>query len=321
MPQQAINYNLRKYFNLTDIPMGPKSKTYLVDPVNGSDSNPGTNLEQPLLTLAAAEDLCVSGQNDAVLLEGCGTANNLTANLAWDKSYTHLIGLTGNLPGVGQRARITSAATAAITEMLTLSGSGCIFRNLNIQNECSADADSGAMTISGMRNELTNCFISGMLHATPAARAAAYSLTLSGPENFFNRCAIGVQTINRSAANAELIIDGSNVKRNHFVKCQFLSQSVTAGKVLVRIKSTAIVWSQIFEDCAWLNWSSAAGESGASINHAIEDGQTGFHQNVFLGSTIAVGCTQFVDVATFSWTPGAACGGAVAPIALNNLTT
>ena len=30
MSKQANSYNLRKYFNLTDIPQGPKSKTYLV---------------------------------------------------------------------------------------------------------------------------------------------------------------------------------------------------------------------------------------------------------------------------------------------------
>ena len=321
MTKQAVAFDIQKYLVLNGIPRGPKSKVYFVDPTNGSDSNTGISFLSPLLTLPAAEDMCVANQNDAVLILGGPTALNLTANLAWDKSYTHLIGLTPDLPGVGQRARITSATTAAITEMLTLSGNSCIFKNLNIQNECVADADSGAMSITGMRNYFKNVFISGMISATPAARAAAYSLTLNGPENYFDRCAIGVQTINRTAANAELIIDGSNVKRNHFRKSKFLSQSVTAGKVIIRIKSTATVWSQIFEDCAWLNWSSAAGESGASINHAIEDGQTSFHQNVFLGSTIAVGCTQFVDVATFSWTPGAACGGAVAPIALNNLTT
>jgi hypothetical protein len=229
--------------------------------------------------------------------------------------------LCNDLPGVGQRARITSAAGAAIVAMITLSGNGCIFKNLNIQNECSADADSGALVVSGMRNYFKNVFVSGMVHATPAARAAAYSMTLSGPENFFEDCAFGVQTTVRAAANAEVIITGSNVKRNHFRKCQFLSCSVTAGKVLVRIVAGSIVWSQIFEDCSFLNRNSAGGETGAFIDHAIEDGMTGYHQNFFKGLNTALGCTQFVDVATFSWTHGAAVGGAVAPIALNNLTT
>jgi hypothetical protein len=315
-PKQAELYKA-----IVGIPRGPKSRLLIVDAQHGSDSNSGLSFEHPLLTLAAAEDLCVDNHNDAVAIVGGPTQLNLAAALAWDKSYTHLIGLTGDLPGVGQRARITSAATAAIVAMITLSGSGCIFKNLNLQNECSADADSGALVVSGMRNYFKNCFISGMLHATPAARAAAYSMTLSGPENFFDDCAFGAQTINRASTNAEVIITGSNVKRNHWRRCQFLSQSVTAGKVLARIVAGSIVWSQIFEDCSFLNWNSAAGETGAFINHAIEDGQTGFHQTFLRGLTTALGCTQLVDVATFTWTHGAAVGGAVAPIALNNLTT
>jgi hypothetical protein len=321
--KQANSYDLRKYLNVMDLPMGPKSKTILVDPVNGSDSNTGMNLEQPLLTPATAEDMCIGGQNDAVLILGGASAMNLTGTLVWDKSYTHLIGLTGNLPGVGQRARITSAVTTAITEMLTLSGSGCIFKNLNIQNECSADADSGAMTISGMRNYLKNCFISGMIHTTPAARANAYSLKMTGPENYLDRCAIGVSTIERTSTNAELILSGSNCKRNHFRKTQFLSQSVTAGKVLVRIAAATELWQLNFEECIWSNlaMNSGAGAGGTKINHAIEDGATMYHQIQLWGLNTAFGCTQFVDVATYTFTHGAAVGGAVAPIALNNLTT
>jgi len=316
-PKQALYFEA-----LTGIPRGPHSHVYLVDAQHGSDSNNGLSFERPLLTLAAAEDLCVTNHNDVVAIIGGPTQLNLTANLAWDKSYTHLVGLTGDLPGVGQRARITSAADAAIVEMLTLSGNGCIFKNLNIQNECSANADSGAMSITGMRNYLKNCFISGMLHATPALRAAAYSLTVSGPENFFDDCAIGVSTIVRGAANAELILTGSNCKRNHFRKCQFLSQSVTAGKVLVRIAAATQIWQMTFEDCTWWNLDlTGGGADGASIDHALEDGAT-MHHHVFLkGLNTALGCTAFTDVAACVFTHGAAVGGAVAPIALNNLTT
>ena len=173
-----------------------------------------------------------------------------------------------------------------------------------------------------MRNYFKNCFISGMLDLTPAARAAAYSLTVSGPENFFDDCAIGVATILRAQSNAELILTGSNCKRNYFRRCQFLSQSVTAGKVLARIAAATEIWQMIFEDCSWLNLDmTSGGADGASINYAIEDGATMHHQLFFKGLNTAIGCTKFIDVATYAWTHGAAVGGAVAPIALNNLTT
>ena len=321
--KQATSYDLRKYLNVMDLPLGPKSKTYLVDAINGSDSNTGTNLDQPLLTLAAAEDKCVGDQNDAVLLLGGATPNNLAAALAWDKSYTHLIGLSGDLPGVGQRARITSATSAAIGVTITLSGNGCIFKNLNIQNENVAAADSGALLVAGMRNYFKNVFISGMISAVPAARAAAYSCTVTGPENYFERCAIGVSTIERTAHNAELILSGSNCKRNHFRKTQFLSQSVDPGKVLARIAAGTEIWQLEFEDCLWWNlaMNSGAGEGGTCITYALEDGATMYHQILLSGLNTAVGCTKFTNVATYVFTHGAAVGGAVAPIALNNLTT
>lgn len=313
------------YKAIVGIPRGPKSHLFIVDPQtgHGDDDNHGETFEKPLATLAEAEDRCVDNHNDAVAIVGGPTALNLTEALLWDKNYTHLIGLTGDLPGVGQRARITSATDAAIVAMLTLSGSGCIFKNLNIQNECVADADSGAMSITGMRNYLRNCFISGMISAVPAARATAYSLTITGPENYLDRCAIGVSTIERTSTNAELILSGSNCKRNHFRKTQFLSQSVTAGKVLVRIAAATQLWQLIFEECWWSNlaMNSGAGAGGTKINHALEDGATMYHQIQLVGLNTAFGCTAFTDVATYVFTHGAAVGGAVAPIALNNLTT
>ncbi|MFH1743996.1 MAG: hypothetical protein ABIH23_33740, partial [bacterium] len=59
--------NLNEYVASMGIPRGPLSKAYLVDTVNGSDSNPGTNWQSPLLTLEAAEDLCVADRHDTVL--------------------------------------------------------------------------------------------------------------------------------------------------------------------------------------------------------------------------------------------------------------
>ena len=116
--------SLNELVALMGIPQGPYSKVYAVDAQHGNDNNPGTSLKAPLLTLEAAEDLTVDNHNDAVVIVGGPTQNNLAAALVWDKSYTHLIGLTGDLPGVGQRARLTSLTTAAIVALITLSGSG-----------------------------------------------------------------------------------------------------------------------------------------------------------------------------------------------------
>jgi hypothetical protein len=313
------------YKAVVGIPRGPHSHLFIVDPQtgHGDDDNNGQTFERPLATLEAAEDLCVTNHNDAVLVVGGPTACNLAAELNWDKSYTHLIGLTGDLPGVGQRARIYGLPSVDLDYLIDFQGSGCIVKNIQAFNENDVAETSGAAIVSGMRNYFKNFFAAGMGHLTAAAQAGAYSLHVTGPENFFDRCAIGVSTIERTAHNAELILSGTNCKRNHFRKTQFLSQSVDAGKVLIRIAADTQLWQLIFEECIWSNlaMNSGAGAGGTKIDHAIEDGATMYHQIQLVGLNTAFGCTAFTDVATYVFTHGAAVGGAVAPIALNNLTT
>ena len=131
-------------------------------------------------------------------------------------------------------------------------------------------------------------------------------------------CIAGITTYlaERTANTAELILSGSNCKRNHFDRTQFLSQSVHAGKVLIRIAAATQLWQLTLENCKWSNlaMNSGAGAGGTKIDHAIEDGATMYHQIELLGDYTAFGCSQFVDVATYTFTHGAAVGGAVAPI-------
>ncbi len=281
---------------LVNIPRGPNSNIYCVDPQVGSDSNNGLSFEKPLLTLAAAFAKCTANQNDIVLLIGGPTGNALAEALDWSKSYTHLIGLSGDLPGVGQRARVTGSDALDLDVLVTVSGNGCIFKNVQFFNGNDAAEDSGAVIVTGARNYFENCFFGGMGHATPAARAGCYSLKINGgEENFFKRCSIGLQTIIRAAANAELVMDG-NCYRNKFVDCEFLSWSVTAGKLLVSFAATAVPWVTQFENCLFGNLDmSAGGADGASIDNAIGDASTAKHQVILRGAVQFVGCTGVAD--------------------------
>lgn len=307
---------------LAGIPRGYKSQVYLVDPVYGNDNAPGTKWNAPLKTVPVAYAKTVDGQNDTVCIIPNATQNNVLVALDWAHNYTHLVGLGANLPGLGQRARITSLTTAALLYTLDVQGSGCMFKNLNIQNECVANADSGAVIISGMRNYFENVFMSGMISSVPAARAGAYSVALQGPENYFLRCAIGVATIERTQASTELYISGANTKRNHFNQCKFTSQSVYATHSLVQIAAATQIWDMIFEDCLWHNLAMTGGGAGGNkINHALVDGATMFHQIMLRGKNEVIGCTQFTDVAAYMWSTEPAPAGAGAHIALNNLTT
>lgn len=234
---------------------GKSSKVFVVDPVNGNNSSSCLTFQNPCLTLAAAYAKTTSGRNDTVLLVGSATATEPATTLTWSNSYTHLVGVTGNLPGMGQRARIVGTSANALTSVVTFSGSGCIVKNVQIFNGASTAIDAGAATVSGSRNYFENVFFAGMGDATalgPATRAGGYSLTVSGSENTFKNCTIGLDTIVRSAANAELVVSGV---RNTFDGGMVLSNSVTAGKFLVKIDNSAgdLRWTR-FKDMLFYNY-------------------------------------------------------------------
>lgn len=284
--------NINDYLVLQGIPRGLNSEVYFVDPVGGDDSNPGTNFEQPLKTVEAAYALCTSDQHDTIVLLSGDTADNPAASITWSKDYTHLIGLSSDLPGVGQRCRIVGTAALDLTPVITFSGNGCIVRNVQIYNGKDANTDSGAVIVSGSRNEFKNVFFAGMAHATPAARAGSYSLKVTGAENLFEDCSIGLDTIIRAAANAELWIS-TGAARNIFRRCRFLSYSETAGKFLVLIDGMDR-WVE-FEDCTfqnfWENW-------GGSLTNAFSVTAAATHQILLKGKNLLVGVTGWADTVT-----------------------
>lgn len=287
-PRQAS-----EYLALQGIPAGPSSNIYVVDPVNGSDSNTGLSFKTPLATVQAAYAKCTADQNDVVLMVGGATASAIEEAITWSKSYTHLIGLSSNLPGVGQRCRITGSTSVDATELVTFSGNGCIVRNIQFYNGADADADSGAVVVSGDRNEFTNCFFAGMAHATPGARAGSYSLTVSGEENLFERCTVGLDTIIRAAANSELIV-ASGATRNVFRDCRFQSYAETAGKFLVNIADGADRWTE-FKDCIFQNfWTNKAD----NLDNAFNMDTSSTHYTILRGINQLVGVDGWADTVT-----------------------
>ncbi|PKO03048.1 MAG: hypothetical protein CVU43_04515 [Chloroflexi bacterium HGW-Chloroflexi-5] len=292
-PKQAS-----KYVALMGIPLGPNSQVFVVDP-QVSASGDGKSFEAPLKTLEEAYALCTANQNDTVVLVGGPTALNPAAAIDWAKSYTHLVGLSGDIPGVGQRCRIVGTAALDLSYVIDFQGDGCIVKNIQIYNGNDAAADSGAAKVTGARNFFKNVMFAGMAHATPGARAGCYSLNLSGEENFFEDCSIGLQTIIRAQSNAELLISGTGVYRNKFKHCEFLSWSVTAGKLLVKFAAGSVPWNTQFEDCLFNNLDmSAGGADGASIDNAIGDSSTAKHHIILRGKNMFVGCTGVADTVT-----------------------
>ena len=301
---------------LVGVPRGPNSNVYVVDPQSGSDSNPGDRWTRPLLTLAAAYAKCTTNQNDVVLIVGGPTALYPDAAMDWAKSYTHLVGLSHDLPGVGQRCRVVGNTTADSAYIVDFRGNGCVVKNVQFFQGTDKDADSGAVIVSGSRNHFVNSFFAGMGHATTAARAGCYSLKVTGAENVWERCTIGLGSMDRTAANAELWLTGE-CNRNRFIDCEIVSWSTTAGKLAVKLDASAVPYTLQFKNTAFLNLNSDNGAPGGQPDNAISDAATPMHQILLMGDCPLVGYDGWADTVTYVYSaqpvPAAGFGIAVNP--------
>jgi hypothetical protein len=312
MPQQAINYNLRKYFNITDIPMGPLSKTYLVDPVNGSDSNPGTNLSQPLKTLTAAEALCVGDQHDAVLFLSGDTADNPAASIDWDKDYTHLIGLSSGVYGLGQRCRVVALAADDITVPISFKSNGCIIKNMQFNNEHADTAATGCAIVTGQRNYFENVFFM----APTSDTAASYSMKSAGAENVYKHCTFGQTTNARANATYSLWLHkgaGASVCREIYDECMFLSWGALHDHVHVLVDNdiATIPWWVAFKDCLFFN----ASGGGDTLTQSIDDNSTATAHKILLwGKNSFAGVDVVADTLTYIMNQSKFAGGLMAAL-------
>jgi hypothetical protein len=271
------------------IPFGPKSNYFFVDPANGWDGNDGRSIDNALASVQAAYAKCVSGQHDTIFLIAGSTAAQIAASITWSKNFTHLIGVGCELPGMGQRCRIVGSSTVDATSVITVSGQGCIFRNLQFANEGDANAVSAAAVVSGIRNHFQNVYFAGMMHATPAANANGYSLLVSGAENCFDDCVIGVDTIKRTT-NRQLKVSGF---RNTFRSCHVNSYCETAGSFMVEIdNSVNDMRLTRFVECLFYNYRE---NWGTAITDCFKMPAAGYTHDVLLQNCMMYGCTGWAD--------------------------
>lgn len=264
-------------------------KAFFVRPSTGSDSNTGKSPNAALKTLAKALSLCTANKNDVVyLISESNTAANTTdyqsVALDWNKDAVHLIGVDA-APMIGQRARISnlSTATAIVDGLFILSANNCLIANIEIfqgQGSTNPTGASIAMTVSGQRNRILNCQISGIGHAE-LDDATSRSLLVSGSENIFQHCYIGLDTIIRATATAEVEISAGT--RHIFEDCMINSYtSLSTFKAITCGSPDRFV---LLKDCvlsAIQNISSAVAPTGA-IASGSTNGQIMLHHSGVYG--------------------------------------
>lgn len=213
---------------------GTTGNVFYCDPVNGLDTNDGQTPNAvplsgghgPVQSLGSGYNLLRSGYNDVLVLLSNGTSTGsarLHATFTWAKNAAHLIGVCAPTP-ISQRARIANGtADAAFANFFVVSGNGCLFSNLSLfQGFAAGVAAEILVTITGTRNAFLNVAFQGMGDTTGATDLGSRCILIkAADENYFSHCTIGLDTVERTGANASVEIQGGTA-RTIFENCTFL---------------------------------------------------------------------------------------------------
>lgn len=225
---------------------------YYLDPTNGLDTNDGRTPGTAVKTLPVAYALLTANQNDVLVYIANAGSISLSAAFAWEKSYTHFVGLCSPV-GVGGRARIFQTSTATgVSPLINITASGCIFQNLYIFHGVNDATSLVCVQVTGQRNYFNNVHFAGIGNATMDATGACSLKIDGGAENVFENCFIGLDTIARGTNSTELWFD-SAATRNRFKDCMIYAYISNAGHALVTVEDAQGIDRYLtFENCLFL---------------------------------------------------------------------
>jgi hypothetical protein len=221
-----------------------------VDGTNGVDTNAGTLWTAPLKTITAGLAAMTTAKHDVLALMAAVAGTSELAAIDWTHNFSHLVGL-GAPTGIAQRTRIVCGAKE-LSPFFTVSGYGNLFSNLYFW-QGQDDADSLInVKVSGNRNYFQNVHFAGGGHATQAIDGGA-SLLVSGSENLFRRCVIGVDSVVAAAGMANLLFD-SYATRNVFEDCIFqIYAGATTVKHVEVVDNIGLDRWNLFKNCLFIN--------------------------------------------------------------------
>lgn len=274
-------------------------KSFFVRPSTGSDGNTGRKPTKAFQTLAKALSMATANNGDVVyLIAESNTAGSTTdyqsVTLDWNKDGVHLVGINDSSK-LGQRSRIAQLSTVkSIDTLFKLSANNCLIQNLEIfQGVASSTAVTPvAMQITGQRNHVVNCQISGNGDTGGSTDvAAAASLVLTGAENLLEDCYIGLDTVIRTtqAAEIKLAATGLSAARNTFKNCMISTYTSTTAFLPVTVNA-AMDRFTLFDNCLFY---CAANISSAAAPAGVFGGSLSTINGVILLKNPMTNCTQY----------------------------
>lgn len=296
-----INTN---FSQLASLAFTPGNVVWL-NPDSGSDQWDGTTPENiagttqgPKQTLSAAYDLLREGMNDVVALISDGTTSGtarVNSAFTWSKNAAHLVGIASGV-NISSRARIApTATTTAFANFFTVSGSGCFFQNIQWFHGFNTGTTSAiCLTVTGSRNLFLGCAIDGMGDEASAQNSGSRSLKISGggQENIFRSCAIGIDTVTRTVANASVELAGATA-RNQFIDCVFPFMTSAATPLgILGTGNGCVDRFNLFQRCLFVNAIKSTSTTMSALASFTTSAPGGL--NVFQGC-MSIGITEWGD--------------------------
>lgn len=289
-------------------------QVFFVDYVNGADGNDGSG-SSPMKTIYAAYNRAVSGRNDVIVVVGDGASTGTqrlslanaqavdsaatAGTLVLNKNAVHIVGMSSESPN--SRARLApptgtyTQATFGSGNFVTMSGSGSIIANISLFNGFSTGGNNQiCFTVSGSRNYFSNVQFGGAGDAASAQSTSSRSLLISGGENRFDRCQIGLDTVTRTVANASLELS-TGAARNEFWDCNFpfyTSSATTIG--ILGSAASCIDRTTLFRGCTFGN----AAQSGSTTMSGLVTLPASAGGLLLMKDCTLVGITEFGTDAT-----------------------
>ena len=250
--------------------------------------------------LLTAYNTTTGSRNDCIL--AAPGAYLATAELAWSKSNTHLIGLGGpNTMGDFYEPNVVFYTSGtAVASTITITGANCQFINVGIQNYGNNAACLTAVTLNNYGCTFKNVTFMGNMTTNQNTTAAAASLYIgtSGHYPIFESCQIGQDVWGaRSGANSgQLRFTGSQPNGGQFRNCIFRSISSTASCAMIAVATgTGIGRGWLFNNCHFANFSATATE----MNHVFYAPSASGWWPVAMMNCMASGYSRWTDLTDY----------------------
>jgi len=274
-------------YGTDSLPFSQDSQKIFLDPARGSDGSGGSAIDNAVAGLATALARATANRHDVVQYIAGASGINLAAALNWNKNYTHLVGEGAMVP-IASRNRIFQLSTlTGASPLVTISASGCLFRNLYFFQGVDDATSLINVKITGGRNRFEFVHFAGGGHVTQAIDGGASLLLDGAEENYFFGCTIGVDTADAGSGLTGILFD-SEAHRNTFENCTVRIRAGNGGASWVEVAdATGIDRDNTFINCRFINNSATPLTSGFVIPAGM-----GAPRKLLLQDCMALGVTK-----------------------------